>query len=178
VFIYRSFLQRAVQDRARQEAATELRREERDIAASRTDFGALWAITQKRIDYYHEIATAQARTSIRSGQVAAYAGLLVILVAAVTAGLARNATGAIAAGVIGIGGAALSAYVGAIVMKAQVATSAQLREYFMQPVEFSRVLAAERLLETLDRLDRAPVVASIVESIAPLRPAIATEPAK
>jgi hypothetical protein len=175
LFVYRSALQRAVQDRMRLNIATELRLEEREIALSGTDFGSLWAITQKRIDYYHEIATDQARSSFRNGQLAAYAGLLVILVVAVIAGFAKNGTAAIAASVIGVAGAGLSGYIGATFMKAQAAASAQLREYFLQPVEFSRVLAAERLLDTLDRLDRAPVVTGIIQSITSLRHAQAAD---
>ena len=160
-------------------ATEELRREEGEIASAGTDFGSLWAVTQKRIDLYHQIATVQARTSFVNGQIAAYAGFLVVIGVAVIAGFTQNTAGAIAASVIGVAGAGLSGYIGATFMKAQAAASAQLREYFLQPVEFARVLAAERLLDKLEANDRGPVVADIIKSMTSSRQSssLATKPA-
>lgn len=166
LFCYGLNLHEAVSDRLSLGQATEeLRREEGEVASAGTDFGSLWAVTQKRIDLYHQIATVQSKTSFVNGQIAAYTGFLVIIVVAVIAGFTQNATGAIAAGVIGVAGAGLSGYIGATFMKAQAAASAQLREYFLQPVEFARVLAAERLLDKLEVKDRGPVVADIIKTM-------------
>lgn len=59
---------------------------------------------------------------------------------------APTGTAAIAASVVAVAGAALSGFVGATFMKSQSEASGQLREFFLQPVEFARLLGAERLL--------------------------------
>jgi hypothetical protein len=126
-------------------------------------------ITQKRIDLYHEIATQQSRSSFRSGQIAAYSGFIVIIVVAGIAALTKSGTAAIAASVIGVAGAGLSAYVGSTFMKSQAASAEQLRAYFRQPVEFARMLGAERLLEKVEPGERVRVVERIVQSMTPVR---------
>jgi hypothetical protein len=163
--LYRNFLRRQLQDRLRLGIVTTLQKEEKELAASGTDFDALWVLTQKRIDFYHEIATQQARSSFRSGQFAAYAGFAIVVLIAIFAAFTNSGTGAIAASVIGVAGAGLSAYVGATFMRAQESSAAQLRAYFLQPVEFARVLAAERLLGTLEADHRARIVEQIISSI-------------
>jgi hypothetical protein len=64
-----------------------------------TDFGALWTATQKRLDYYHKIATTQAERSFMYGQIAAGAGFVVVIIAAFIAGFSRSTAAAIASGV-------------------------------------------------------------------------------
>jgi hypothetical protein len=168
-FFYRNFQRRAFEDGMLLGEVSALQQEESAIASAGTDFDSLWAITQKRIDLYHEIATQQSRSSFRSGQIAAYIGFLVIIVAATIAAFTKTGTAAIAASVIGVAGAGLSAYVGSTFMKSQSASAEQLRAYFLQPVEFARVLAAERLLEKVEAGERAKVVERIVQSMTPIR---------
>jgi hypothetical protein len=163
--LYRVLLRQRVGDRIRLGLVADLQKEEEKLAAAGTDFDSLWAITQKRLDFYHDIATQQARTSFRSGQVAAYSGFAVVVLVAILAAFTKNGTGAIAASVIGVAGAGLSAYVGATFMRAQESSASQLRAYFLQPVEFARVLAAERLLEKIEPEGRARVVETIIGSI-------------
>jgi hypothetical protein len=89
----------------------------------------------------------------------------------VVAGIAaftKSGTGAIAASAIGVAGAGLSGYVGATFMKSQAASAEQLRAYFLQPVEFARVLAAERLLDKVEPGERARIVERIVQSMTPI----------
>lgn len=53
-------------------------------------------------------------------------------------------------------------------MKTQATAAQQLSAYFLQPVEFARVLAAERLGDRLEPADRPKVVERIVQSITPV----------
>jgi hypothetical protein len=133
----------------------------------KTDFASLWAITQRRIDLYHGIATAQAESSFKVGQRATVAGFVAVIILGIVAAFAKNGAAAIAASVIGVAGAAMSGYVGATFMKAQSEASAQLRQFFLQPVEFSRMLGVERLVETLPDSDRPAAVQQIVKSMMP-----------
>lgn len=132
-----------------------------------TDFGTLWVATQKRIGYYHRIATSQARNSFISSQLAIVAGFILLVVFGIIAAQATTAVGAISAGAVGVVGAALSAYIGATFMKAQSEASAQLREFFNQPVEFARLLGAERLIESMDDQHKSETVRQLVMSIMP-----------
>ena len=114
------------------------------LPSLKLDSGELWAVTQKRIDVYHEIATQQARHSFRSAQVAAYGGFAFLIAVAVFTALSKHGTAAIAASVVGVAGAGMSAYIGSTFMKAQASSSEQLSAYFLQPVQFARALSAER----------------------------------
>lgn len=107
---------------------------------------ALWALTQQRIDLYHRLATSQSSTSFRIGQITMIVGFLAVIGLGILAALAPTGTAAIAASVVAVAGAALSGFVGATFMKSQSEASGQLREFFLQPVEFARLLGAERLL--------------------------------
>lgn len=156
--------------KAKDRSLKSLQKEELSVAKeldeeSKTDFGSLWAVTQKRIDYYHEIATTQARRSFISSQLATAAGFVLIVVFGVIAAQAPSTAGAISAGAVGVVGGGLSAYIGATFMKSQSEASVQLREFFLQPVEFSRILEAERLVDSLEPVERAVAVQSIVKSM-------------
>jgi hypothetical protein len=148
--------------------AAQLGAQEQEIADQAAghpiDFPTIWAANQKRLDYYHLIATSQSRNSFRNGQLASVLGFGMVIVLGIIAARTENTTGAIAAGSVGIAGAAFSAYIGATFMKAQSEASAQLREYFLQPVEAARLLSAERLLEGLEGDNRAQAVNLIIQS--------------
>jgi len=143
---------------------TQLVNRDRD-EGKKTDLGSLWAITQKRIDLYHSIATGQARDSFRVGQIAAIAGFVAVLTLGVLAAFTNSSTGAIAASIIAVAGAGMSGYIGATFMKAQAEASKQLRQFFLQPVEFSRMLGVERLLVELPEDQRSEAVQQIIRSM-------------
>lgn len=147
----------------------ELRNRENDLAArlkgNETDFGSLWGITQERITLYHGIATRQASRSFMSTQLATVAGFVLIVVFGVVAAQATTPTAAIAAGAVGVVGAGLSAYISKTFMKSQSDASVQLQSFFMQPVEFTRLLAAERLLENLDPAEKSAAVQQIITAM-------------
>ena len=143
----------------------ELVRAEDEVAAGATDFPSLWIVTQKRLDYYHRIATTQAEQSFLYGQIAAGAGFVIVLVSVVVAAFAHSAVASISSVVSGLSGGGLGAFIGATFMKSQDTASVQLREYFRQPLDFSKYLAAERLLEQLDSSDRPAAIRRMIEAI-------------
>lgn len=136
-----------------------------ELKQSDTDVATLWELTQKRIDYYHEIATNQARRSFITSQVATGAGFVLIISVAVIAARTTNPISAISAGVVGVVGGGLSAYIGATFMRAQTEATAQMRQFFIQPVEFHRILGAERLMENLEPEQKADAVQMIIRSL-------------
>jgi hypothetical protein len=165
---YRGVQKRAAADRRLlAEAKVELDKAEADISdEGRTDFETLWKVTQKRLDYYHKIATTQAERSFLYGQGAAAVGFAVLITCAIIAAFARSAAASIAAGLAGVTGAGLAAYIGSTFMRSQETAADQLRAYFSQPLEFSRFLAAERLLSKLDHDSRIRATTIIINSIA------------
>jgi hypothetical protein len=148
------------------EARKELNQAEDDVVSGGvTDFGSLWIATQKRLDYYHKIATTQSEQSFLYGQIAAGIGFAIILASALVAAFAHSTAASISSVVAGLSGGGLGAFIGATFMKSQEAASAQLREYFHQPLEFSKYLAAERLLEFLKEPDRGAAIQKMIEAI-------------
>lgn len=154
------------EDRLRLGMSNKLGNEEKALAESavdgRLDLPGLWAVNQERIEYYHRIALAQAENSYKMGQLAGLAGFIAVVALGVLAAFADNGTASIAAAAVGVAGAAMSGYIGVTFMKIQAESSAQFRQFFQQPVEFSRLLGAERLVETLEPEHRSDAVKQIV----------------
>ncbi|EMF30509.1 hypothetical protein H114_03486 [Streptomyces gancidicus BKS 13-15] len=145
--------------------------ERRDLALSR-----LWRLTQARLDLYHTIATTQARRSFVSAQFSMVAGFVMLTAFVVLALNVSNTSGAIVAGGLGAVSAALAGFISKTFVKSQQTAAEHLKAYFDQPLEFSRYLAAERLLSDADLPEekRAEVVAALVQTVAagPAGPAL------
>lgn len=136
-------------------------------STSDTSFAALWTATQARLDHYHDIATSQSRRSFAYGQVAAATGLGAVLICTVLAIVADSSAGAVAAGVLGGAAAAMSGYIGSTFLRTQDLAASQMRDYFGQPLEFSRFLAAERLLDEIDDTERREAATvALIQAIA------------
>lgn len=144
------------------------------IVAARADskgqllLGDLWAVNQQDLRYYHDIAIAQSKKSFRNSQFAAFGGFGTLIVVAFIAARSEGAS-AVAASVIGVAGAGLSGFIGATFMRSQAQASAQLMQFFHQPVEISRALSAERFIQNsfneLQDGDRGKVVSSVAQKI-------------
>lgn len=172
IYIRMLQLKRLFNDRLTSGIAQQLQSEEGELAAHATDgqleLASLWAATQKRIHLYHTIATSQAEQSFKVGQRASIAGFILVIGLGLAAAFATSGTASIAAAAVGVAGAAMSGYIGATFMKAQSEASAQLRQFFLQPVEFSRLLGAERLLNTLPDAHKAEAVQLVVRTMMPV----------
>ncbi|WP_234365720.1 hypothetical protein [Streptomyces sp. RTd22] len=92
-------------------------------------------------------------------------GLLVIFV--VIALNASTTAGSVVAGGLGAVSAGLAGYVSRTFVKSQEVASSHLRAYFDQPLEFSRYLAAERLVADaeLSQEQRAEILTTLVQAI-------------
>lgn len=135
------------------------------------DLPSLWAINQDRIEYYHGIARAQAENSYKMAQLAGLAGFVAVIALGVLAAFAANGTASIAAAAVGVAGAAMSAYIGATFLKIQAEASNQFRQFFQEPVDFSKLLGAERLIKTLDNpTEQAKAVQMVIGAIMPTAP--------
>ncbi|MEV6644262.1 hypothetical protein [Amycolatopsis sp. NPDC051371] len=136
---------------------------ERDSNAHDLTLTDLWHQNQERLSAYHTMATGQAAKSYRNGQNATVAGFVVLLFSVIFASVTSSLTGALAAGGIGAVGAVLTAYLTRTFLRMHESSSRQLRSYFDQPVDLSRILAAERLLNMIS--DDARRGEAIVELI-------------
>jgi transcriptional regulator with XRE-family HTH domain len=129
---------------------------------------ALWKVTHARLDYYHQIATGQARQSFRNAQIAMAVGFLLLVIFAALALTAKSTAGAVVTGALGAVSAAFAAYISRTFVRSQETAAAHLRSYFDQPLEFSRYLAAERLLNSIERLEidqRATITAEVLRGM-------------
>jgi hypothetical protein len=141
----------------------ETQHDRRDLALAQ-----LWSLTHRRLDLYHEIATNQARRSFVSAQISMGVGFALLVLFVVLALNVTSATGAIVTGGLGAVSAALAGFISKTFVKSQQSAADHLKAYFDQPLEFSRYLAAERLLADTGLSDekRAEVVAMLVQTIA------------
>lgn len=142
-----------------------LQNQERLAAKDALELQKIWALNQERLDYYHNIAIAQSRQSFISSQIAMAVGFVLIISVGWMAAHATSIPGSIASGAVGVVGGGLSAYIGATYMKSQAVASAQLRLFFMHPVEFSRVIGAERLALNLKDGQLAEAINNIISEM-------------
>ncbi|WIE83356.1 hypothetical protein [Curtobacterium sp. MCPF17_021] len=126
---------------------------------------ALWPVTQERIDTYHSIVTKQARRSFVSTQVTAGAGFAIVLGLGVLAATAPSFAASVTTASVGVIGGALSTYLGATFMKASAQANAQLRRFFAQPMENTRLLGIERLIETLPPAERSKAILKVIDKM-------------
>ncbi|MGW3572449.1 TRADD-N-associated membrane domain-containing protein [Streptomyces sp. NPDC000941] len=140
---------------------------EAELPASRFTLAELWTVTHTRLELYHDIATGQARSSFRNAQAAMLVGFGLLIAFVAIALNASTTAGSIVAGGLGAVSAALAGYVSRTFVKSQEVASSHLRAYFDQPLEFSRYLAAERLIAEaeLSQEQRAEVLTTLVQAI-------------
>ncbi|MGW4791183.1 helix-turn-helix domain-containing protein [Nonomuraea sp. NPDC004297] len=140
------------------------------VSAPELTLPALWKVTHARLDYYHQIATGQARKSFRNAQIAMGIGFALLVVFAILALYAQSTATAIVTGALGATSAAFAAYIGRTFVRSQETAATHLRSYFDQPLEFSRYLAAERLLNGIERLEpdqHAAITTEVLRGILP-----------
>jgi len=106
----------------------------------------LWELTNARLAQYHGIATGQARRSFVTAQSAIVIGFLLLIGFAILSFRTHSATASITTAALGAVAAALTGYISRTFVRSQETSARHLRAYFDQPLEFSRYLAAERLL--------------------------------
>jgi hypothetical protein len=163
-----TYTQRATAvEESTQQARDKLHQAE-DLVASREslDLPVLWAVTQRRLDYYHQIATGQARQSFRNAQIAMGVGFVLLLVFAFLSVNSVSIAGSVVSGSLGASSAILTGYIGRTVKRSQENAAFHLRSYFLQPLEFSRYLAAERVIASLPKDTPKELMGVIVRAIA------------
>jgi len=163
-----SLLHRAEIRRVAQ-AHQELQRAESELTGTdQLSLPELWEVTHKRLDYYHQIATGQARPSFRNAQIATAIGFTLLVVFAVLALNAPTTTASIVTGTLGAASVASAGYISRTFVRTQEAAARYLRTYFDQPLEFSRYLAAERLLTSTSQLTPeqwAEIIAELLRAV-------------
>jgi hypothetical protein len=140
----------------------------------RLALSALWDVTHSRLDLYHQIATAQARRSFITAQTSIAVGFLLLITFAVLSVRSHSAVGAATTAALGAVSAALAGYISRTFIRSQEASAIDLRAYFDQPLEFSRFLAAERLLanqEDLSSDQKAMILTALTDNMVSSKPA-------
>ncbi|MEU6737441.1 hypothetical protein ABZ929_30285 [Streptomyces physcomitrii] len=128
---------------------------------------ALWEATHTRLRLYHETALKQANRSFRNAQLAMGTGFVLLVVFTVLAVKAPTSTASIVSGALGLTSAGLAGYVSRTFIRSQEIAAGHLRAFFSQPLEFSRYLAAERLIADaeLTSEQRAGILGDLVRGM-------------
>jgi hypothetical protein len=143
------------------------------ISDNKLALPSLWEVTHSRLDLYHQIATKQARQSFLMAEAATGIGFALLIVFAILATQNKSTAGAITTGALGAVSAGLAGYIGRTFIRSQETSAERLRAYFDQPLEFSKYLAAERLLASagyLDSSQRETILAQIIGAVVSTRP--------
>lgn len=106
----------------------------------------LWESVNSRLEKYHNDAQTQGRQAFVAAMTAMWIGFLVLVPSGAAAVTASTTTGAIVTGSLGGVSAAVAGYIAKTFLRAHEETSRHLRGYFLQPVEMSRCLSAERVI--------------------------------
>jgi hypothetical protein len=128
----------------------------------------LWQVTHRRLDVYHRIVTRQATRSFVAAQIAIVIGFAVLVTCVALATGTSSTAGTFTAAALGAASAALAGYIGRTFVRSQESAASHLRAYFEQPLEFSKYLAAERLLATnadLNDEKRAEMLSALMQAI-------------
>ena len=88
-------------------------------------------------------------------QAATGVGFALLIGFAVLATQNKTTAGAITTGALGAVSAALAGFIGRTFIRSQETAAERLRAYFDQPLDFSKYLAAQRLLSSASYLDSA-----------------------
>jgi len=138
-----------------------------DQRQARLTLSELWVVTHRRLDHYHGIALGQAKQSFLSAQVAMGLGFVLLLGFVTIALNASTVAGSVVAGGLGTVAAVLAGYVSRTFIRSQEAAAGHLRAYFDQPLEFSRYLAAERLVTDagLSEERRAEILSVLIQAM-------------
>ncbi len=147
----------------RSETPTEERRE-----AHRLALALLWEVNHSRLELYHKIAMRQASMSFWTAQIAMFLGFGLLGVFVAVAYNANTTAGAVVAGGLGAVSAALAGFISKTFVRSQETAAGHLKAYFDQPLEFSRYLAAERLVADsgMTQKQRAAITAELARAIA------------
>jgi hypothetical protein len=172
---YRDALQREYLDCQRVADARRLldRAEQTADRQGPLDLNALWSLTQRRLDYYHALATSQAERSFRQAQRAVVVGFAVLVIAVVAVAFTGVLAVAVVAGSVGVVGALVAVYLGRSFLRAHEGSVNRLHDQFSEPSAFSRQLSAERLLILLEAEDRAAAVRDLIRAVVAMPPASA-----
>jgi hypothetical protein len=135
------------------------------------DLVVLWTLTQRRLDYYHAMATFQAERSFHQAQRVLVGGFAVLVVAVLVVAFTGSTVITIVAAAVGAVGAAAATLLGRAFLRAHESDTERVHAYFAQPFAFSRQLSAERLLVLLEQEDRAAAVRDLIRAIVALPPA-------
>jgi len=117
-----------------------------DTSSTELQTAVLWADNVERLDRYHKLVTNQADSSYLMVQLAAAAGFLILLSAAIAAALAHTNLASGVAGGLGTLGAGIAAYIGRTFQRSYEQANNRLLNYFQQPLDLSRILISRMLL--------------------------------
>lgn len=120
-------------------------------------------LNRRQLDEYHVLSVRQATIAFRNMQWAGIAAFIVLVLGIYTAFEQTDTVGQIATATLSGLGTTLSAYVSSVFYRSYRDTTDQLKHYYREPIEASRLLTAERISK--DRGIAPAVRSSIVEHV-------------
>jgi hypothetical protein len=142
--------------RRRWENREVLREAEQTAADSdlEVDFASLWRRNQHRLQEYHRIVLNHAESSRDLTTGVLLAGFAIVAVLGILASRAGDVTSAVATSVAATAGATVTAFIARNVLRNTETSTSEVNQFFRNPMEMERTLAAERLIEMMSEKER------------------------
>lgn len=144
---------RAFLERLQFEKSEEVRKAVADIDLHGTpQFQTLFELNRKQLDAYHVLTMRHAQASFRNAQVAALVGFSVLVAGVVIALQATDTSSRIAVASLSGIATLLSGYISKVFFVSNKQAMKDLADFYKQPLDASKLLAAERLVRDPDLL--------------------------
>jgi hypothetical protein len=131
--------------------------------SSEWDFETLWTNNRNQLQVYHQIVLNFAASSRQYTQISLLIGFVFIVIISIFAITANATANAISSSVVASAGAIVTGFIAQTTLKNSAASSRELIEFFSHPIEEQRVLAAERLIQTMPADRQADAKLLVVE---------------
>jgi hypothetical protein len=126
---------------------------------------ALIRANNERLEAYHSLVTTYAESSRLTAKVVIAAGFVFLLLACGAAMIGSNKTVVVAAAAISAVGAVFTGYVASVVLRNSEGSSREVQAFFNHPIQVERILAAERLSDSLQGAGEEQAKLAIINAL-------------
>jgi Flp pilus assembly protein TadB len=129
------------------------------------DLQSLWRYNKDQLQRYHHLVLNYATSARRTTQLTLTTGFAFLLIIGIVAVLARTVPGAIASSVVVAAGAAVTGFVAQAVLRNSDTSSKEVSAFFSHPLDFERMLAAERIIQEMPEASQEAAQLLLVQAL-------------
>ena len=128
-------------------------------------YASRWDTNRNRLNSYHSLVSNYAESSRSLTMATLIGGLVFLAILTLVAVTVDNSASTVAVALVGVSGAGLAGIVVRSVLQNAEASSSELREFFLHPVDVERFLVAERIVDSMEGTDQSAARLAIVKGL-------------